>query len=419
MTGPNKNNIYTMSQNIKEYYQIQNNELIGKGGYGNVYLATDSKNNKVAVKCCSIKDKGIQNIMEAMIMNSIYHKNINNSTRTHASDTELFIIQDLAKTDLSKYTKRDQGNYKPTIDQLKLWSYSLVQAIAALHSQRIIHADIKASNILLYNDDTVKLTDFSLSVKKYNTNDKYKHTVCTCTHRPFECLAKKTWNESLDIWSLGCTLYEIAYGELLFHHQKKKEEENEDSKERKKKNKQRLINAIIDWSANGPGQNTSYEIIGINKYQIDYIPYKLVDDFYNPEMSVFNDLICKMLNVDPDNRIKINEILEHPFFEGLKPVQYIIIEREAKKISNKEQSRVIQYIHRYSTNKNVQNLALNIYLRCNNLDHISEHIKAATCTWIASKIVLGYPPDKIGIPLNQILSMEREICHNLSFRLNY
>ena len=34
MTGPNKNNIYTMSQNIKEYYQKQNNELIGKGGYG-------------------------------------------------------------------------------------------------------------------------------------------------------------------------------------------------------------------------------------------------------------------------------------------------------------------------------------------------------------------------------------------------
>jgi len=240
--------------------------------------------------------------------------------------------------------------------------------------------------------------------------------VCTCTHRPLECLLKRSWNESLDIWSLGCTFYEIAYGESLFSHQKTFLDGDKDFKN---KTRQRLINSIIDWSANGPGQNTSYEVIGIPKYQIEYIPYKLVTDFFVSEMSIFNDLLCKMLNVDQYTRIKICDIIKHPFFDGLNPVKYITISRVPNKISANERARVNQYIQRYSSNKYVQNLAFNIYIRCNNLNHISEHIRAATCTWISTKTIIGKPPDPLGIPLNKILVTEREICHNLLFRLHY
>src|SRR5690606_38694485 len=181
----------------------------------------------------------------------------------------------------------------------------------------------------------------------------------------------------------------------------------------------RLINAIIDWSSNGPQQNTSYEAVGVTKYQIEYIPYKLVDDFYNQEMSLFNDLLCKMLNVDSFTRINIDSISSHPFFEGLNPVKYITITRSPNNISNNERIRVIQYIQRYSQIKKIQNLAFNIYIRCNNMNNISEHIRSATCTWIASKMIIGSKLPTINFPINQLLSTERDICHNLSFRLNY
>ena len=63
-------------------------------------------------------------------------------------------------------------------------------------------------------------------------------------------------------------------------------------------------------------------------------------------------------------------------------------------------------------------LAFNIYCRCNDLHHINEQTRIASCIWIASKIVVGYPPTITSILPNQIFLTEREICHNLLFRLH-
>jgi serine/threonine protein kinase len=393
------------------------NKLLGHGSYGDVFMATDEYGKKLAVKCCEIDSTGIPNILEASIMGTIIHPYLNRALRIQASESKLYIIQELAKTDLAQYTRRDKINYKPSITELRNWCYSLSQAVRALHNENIIHADIKASNVLLYSDGSVKLTDYTLSTKKWSSDEKFSHNVCTCTHRPLECLMRRPWNESLDIWSLGCTFYEIAYGELLFPYQGSLESQKPKDKESKTRLRNRSINAIIDWSSRGPNTPTSYEIIGIKQFPIDYITFVICEDFNKPEMSVFNDLICKMLVVDPSRRITIEQIIQHPFFTGMIPPIYLSIKRPINNISLSEHARVTRYIQRYTNNEKIQKLAIDIYRRCNDLDHISEHVRAAGSTWIASKIVLGYPPT-IALPPNQILSTERHICHNLLFRLH-
>jgi len=50
---------------------------------------------------------------------------------------------------------------------LRKWSYGLVQGLACLHRQKIIHADVKANNVLLFGDQTVKLGDFTLAVRAW------------------------------------------------------------------------------------------------------------------------------------------------------------------------------------------------------------------------------------------------------------
>ena len=419
-------------------------KLLGHGSYGDVYLATDETGKNLAVKCCKIDVSGIPNILEASIMGSMVHPYLNRALRVQATDTKLYIIQELARTDLAEHTRRGKGNHKPSIEELRKWCFSVAQGVQALHSQDIIHADIKASNVLLYSDGSVRLTDYTLATKKWSSNEKFTHNVCTCTHRPLECLMRKSWDSSLDIWSLGCTFYEIAYGELLFPYQgameqnisryrppnknhnninrpldqknlKDLEESRAKAREAKTRLRNRSINAIIDWASRGP--IPSPDILGATLNSLDFIPFSLCSDYKNPEMKLFNDLLCNMLVVDPAKRPTITEVLSHPFFKDMHAPVYLSIHRPVNRIPVSEQARVTRYIQRYTSNETAQSLAMNLYCRCNDLDTISEHIKAAACTWISSKIVIGYPPS-ISLPPHQLLSAERDICHNLKFRLH-
>lgn len=400
------------------YSFVLSDKLLGHGSYGDVFLATDENGKQVAVKCCNIDSTGIPNILEASIMGSMVHPYLNRALRIQASDTKLYIIQEIAQTDLAQYTRRDKGNHKPSMEELRRWCFCLSQAVSALHREDIIHADIKASNVLLYSDGSIRLTDYTLATKKWSQGEKFTHNVCTCTHRPLECLMRRSWDESLDIWSLGCTFYEIAYGELLFPYQGLLESDQKvKDKESKIRLRNRSINAIIDWSARGPNPPTSYEVIGTPQFSIDYVPFVLCEDFNKPEMTLFNDLLCKMLTVDPCRRLTIDQVISHPFFHTMKAPIYLSVKRPLNKIPLAEQARVSRYIQRYTNNDIIQALALNLYCRCNDLNNISEHVRAAVCTWISSKIVVGYPPN-ITLPPNQILSTEREICHNLLFRLH-
>lgn len=407
---------HSLTNNIG-YSFIISDKLLGHGSYGDVYLATDEHNKKVAVKCCNLDANGIPNILETSIMASFIHPYLNRALRIQASSNKLYIIQDLAVTDLAQHTRKDKGNNRPSYEQLRMWSFSLCQAVAALHNDNIIHADIKANNVLLYKNGSIRLTDFTLATKKWISDDTFTHNVCTCTHRPLECLLQREWNESLDIWSLGCTLYEIAYGQLLFNYQGALEPDHKvKNKEAKIRLRQRSINVILDWSRRGPIQTTPDSLIDFIIPSIEYIPFSLHEDFNDPNMSLFNDMICKMLSVDPTKRPTINQILSFPYFDSLSQPSYLFIKRPLNKLPIAEQARVTRHIQRATDNSIVQSLALSLYCRCNNLS-INETLKSATCTWIASKLVTGVLP-KFKLKTSQLLMAEREICHNLSFRLH-
>jgi serine/threonine protein kinase len=396
--------------------------LLGHGSYGDVYLAYDENKKQLAVKCCNLEASGIPNILEASIMSSISHPYLNRALRIQASDKKLYIIQELAVTDLAQYTRRDKKNYKPSLQELQKWCYSLCHAVFALHNENIIHADIKANNVLLYADGTVKLTDYTLATKKWSPGDKFTHNVCTCTHRPLECYLRQSWDESLDIWALGCTLYEIAYGELLFPYQGSIESIVSNATKGKKDAKIRLrnrtMNVLIDWAKRGPNSSVDNTTLGATQYQIDYIPYVFCEEFYKPEMGMFNNLLLRMLHTNPSRRPSINEILTHPFFISCIPPMYLSIRRPMNQITIEEQARVSRHIQRCTNDTTAQSLAMNIYCRCNDLV-LDEKVKAMVATWIAAKIIIGYPPNIQELPTYQILGAERDICHNLLFRLHH
>lgn len=400
---------------------IISDKLLGQGSYGNVFLGNDEKGRKIAIKCCEINKHGIPNILEASIMASISHPYLNRSLRILAHD-KLYIIQDVAISDMAQHTRKTENGkmkYKPSMIELKQWCFCIADAVSALHDENIIHADIKASNVLLYDDGSVKLTDFTLARKKWYPKEKFTHNACTCTHRPLECLLGNQWDESLDIWSLACTFYEIAFGELLFPYQGALEPENiSKDKKFRKRLRNRSINALLDWQYEGPNSSFANRRYNLKKYDIDYIKFNINHALYNPEYELFKDLLFKMLIVDPEKRITIGQVLSHKFFQNLKRPAYLSIKRPIKNINFSEHTRIGNFIDNYTDNTLIKSVAMIIYKKCDGLDELDEYIKAAACTWIASKLVIGQPPTNVELPPHQLLAAERAVCHNIRFRLH-
>lgn len=398
-------------------------ERVGKGSYGTIFKC-QYENNLYAVKVIPIeKDSktGIPNLMEASIMASIQHTYINTSINTTCDGKNLYIVQELAVSDLAKET-RDKGlltvgDCNEQIKKLRLWCYNLAEAVYCLHSENIIHCDIKASNVLLFSDGTIKLTDFSLSTKIWPLLfSEFSHAVCTSSYRPPECYVD-TWNKSLDIWSLACTMYELAYGRLLFPNQSIEAKGKE-------KTRERYINCLRDF---GDKRGLDFKLPKTS--DPSFAPSCSISETKNTHLIHFHDLLNIML-VPKDKRADINTVLSHPFFEPIRRprLQYCVRSTNTLTIPIKEKYRVERYISLHMANNEkpppniarlVSEVALKLYIKCTLLKNIDETHKTAACVLIADKLInpdVAMNIDIIG--LHHLFETERKICNHLSFYLH-
>jgi len=398
-----------MSNNIKNFYM---KEILGKGSYGMVYSVIDENNEEYAIKQCKVGRDGIPSILEPSIMSSIIHPSINNAIDIYCSNNHIYILTLKAQSDLGKYVRTNRDT---DMNILINWCYQITTAVACLHSQGIIHCDIKAGNVLLF-EGNAKLTDFTLSVKKNKINQEFNHSVCTCTHRPLECLLSKPWDESLDIWSLGCTFFEIIYGKSLFTYQgelTKQEEDEHDEKTLKIRQKRRTANCIMDWDNEINGASHKLWDINFKKYSLPINNYGI------------NKLILKMLNTDPKKRPAIIEIMNDKIFDVYRSDKYINFDIITPSSCSKSEicENDINEIKSFAdsieeeVDSQVIRKAFKIYKRAYSLQGIDNEVKFKTCLYIASKIIMGYIYNIKHVNA-EILEAEKKISHYLSFRLH-
>jgi len=407
-------------------------KIIGKGSFGTVHEASQVDNDIEsiwAVKTSKISDDGVPCLMEPIIMSSLVHPNIASATNAKVCNSNLYIQQALAQSSLHTY----RSNNTITPDQLKLWAFSLVCAVETMHAAKIIHCDIKCDNVLVIGND-IKLADFSLSVLQNSRSQRFRHDVCTINFRPPECFIGGSWDYKLDMWSLGCSLYELAYGKYLIEHQFRYEPKGKiEDREGKRRVRDRTLMAIISWGEVLKVIKPDSSIPHIPTRNVQYTPVCIPVEFYSPEMEEFNDLLCNLLQINQDNRYTAYQARTHPYFQGMTPPEGYIKVLVPKPISSAESARTHKYFFDYTGNdcRDCIPMAESIYSACGQLK-LPYPIKVAACCWIASKIYYGHPPpvlknyekslenkllERTDPDPSKVLPAERQICNILEFHL--
>lgn len=148
---------------------------------------------------------------------SLHHPNIIRVERVGRSETKAYIIMAYAETNLRQQILKRSYIQE---DLARKWFRQLTSAMDYLHRRGVAHRDLKIENILIDENDNIKLCDFGFSkvCVSNGTQTPNSSTFCgTLGYCAPEILQRTPYNPwKTDIWSLGVVLYKMVVGQMPF-----------------------------------------------------------------------------------------------------------------------------------------------------------------------------------------------------------
>jgi len=196
-------------------------EKSGSGVYGDVFKAVAPSGELVALKHLRIEyqEEGLPLtvLREIMLLKKLNSENVvklldvvtkqnANMTRKQA---EIYMVLEWCEHDLAGLIKMQEMKFP--LNTVKWFLQGIVKGCHQLKLNGILHRDLKPANILISKDAVVKLADFGLARAKTKSNMTNENKIVTRYYRAPELLLRgNSYDDSIDMWSVGC-----IFGEML------------------------------------------------------------------------------------------------------------------------------------------------------------------------------------------------------------
>lgn len=306
---------YPFCDDVSKYEKLTK---IGQGTFGEVFKAKHRQTRKiVALKKVLMENEKegfpITALREIKILQLLKHENVVNLIeicRTKANSMKykatFYLVFDFCEHDLAGLLSN--VNVKFSMGEIKKVMQQLLNGLFFIHSQKILHRDMKAANILITKNGILKLADFGLARAISTSNksghaNRYTNRVVTLWYRPPELLlGERNYGSPVDLWGAGCIMAEMWTRSPIMQGNTEQNQINLISQ---------LCGSIGPEVWPGVEKLDLYNKLELPKNQKRKVKERLKAYVKCPYAL---DLLDKLIILDPSKRLDSDSALNHDFF---------------------------------------------------------------------------------------------------------